>query len=111
MTDLVTQAAEVLGPYLATGAGTAASGLAESAGKKLSASVVAKISGLRLRPKDGALSLGEIEDALRGALAEGSIGMDDLQSIVLGLRVDRHDGNRGTIIHDSTVHIGTINNG
>jgi hypothetical protein len=82
MSDLVTEAVDVIVPLLSMGAGAAARDIAERGGVQLAESVSEILGRLRARLSRHAPSRAEVESALQAALAAGEIADDDLKSLI-----------------------------
>lgn len=98
MNDLVVSAADVLVPFLATGAAAVAAGTAQEAGAELYKSATSVIAKIRcwLRGTGRA----DVEAALHVALDEGVLSMADLRALYAA-----YEASRGT----ANVSIATIN--
>jgi hypothetical protein len=82
MSDVVSEAADVIVPLLSMGAGVAARDMAERGGVQLAESVSAILSRLRARLSGHTPARAEVESALCAALAEGQISEGDLRMLV-----------------------------
>jgi hypothetical protein len=114
MSDVVSEATEVLVPLLSMGAGAAARELAERGGDQVAAVVTGILAKLRLQFKGQAPARTDIEAALRSEMADGQLSDEHLK-IVLSLSSSTgstHIDVRGNAIIDSTMTIqGNLNLG
>lgn len=82
MSDVVTEAADVIVPLLSVGAGAAARDLAERGGVQLSDSVSRILALLRSRLSGSTPTNAGVEAALRSAMVDGELSDDDLKVLV-----------------------------
>jgi hypothetical protein len=82
MSDVVTEAADVIVPFLSMGAGAAARDLAERGGVQLSDSVSRILALLRSRLSGSTPTNAGVEEALRSAIVDGELSDDDLKVLV-----------------------------
>lgn len=82
MSDVITDAAEVLVPLLSAGAGAAARDVAERGGTDLADRVAQLVAKLRSRLAGSPLPVADVELALRSEVAAGTVTLDDLARLV-----------------------------
>jgi hypothetical protein len=112
MSDIVTDAVEVLVPLLSMGAGAAARDIAERGGTELADGLSGMLSRVRTRLKGQVATKADIEGTLRSEIADGQLTIDELKLLVsLGPTVSRTyiQGNVKNVISDSTLNIETFN--
>lgn len=115
--DVITQAGGVIHPLLSAGAGAAAVSVGGAAGTEMVETARGIVGRLRLRRDlNQPITRQDVVDALRRAVDEGAIEVDELRSI---LRVDGRapvhneisGGNVGVSIQGCRIDIGTFNAG
>lgn len=106
MSDVISEAADVIVPLLSMGAGAAARDIAERGGVQLSESVYAILSGLRARLSGHAPAKAEVESVLQAALVKGDIADDDLKMLI-SLRHTVEGVHVQGDVHAKTAFIGT----
>lgn len=106
MSDVVSEAADVIVPLLSMGAGAAARDIAERGGVQLSDSVSRILARLRAHLRGNTPTNAGVETALRSALVDGELSEDDLK-VLVSLKQTAGGGHVEGDVHAKNAFIGT----